>query len=351
MRPSPPRLVAWERPVGAIPHAIPWRAPGAGPLPATAAAVQGIGRLRQNPRLGRTGPADGEPGRLGADPVAANPDIRHVAGRDGDVRPRPGAVPAWLVRRRTGPTVTAGRNGCPRTAGGRDGMLDEPAVFARLRSLVCKGQVRLRLDRGGVVNLYLQRAQVESALYLGLLARAYARLLAGVLTGLGAAFLLTGRPWAWAGLAVAGALVVGAGAVVARWRQERRWMTEVHRRLLDDPVFFAQAYEDGLFTLQRGRRACRYPRPWQAILGVDDPRAGEPAPHVVVRPGPHGEAAGAGGARQAAEPVTGLLAAAGSSSGRVGPVHSRRPSGAERTSTPGWGALPHREASSASPPG
>ncbi|HEY8489291.1 MAG TPA: hypothetical protein VIL38_09490, partial [Thermaerobacter sp.] len=71
-----------------------------------------------------------------------------------------------------------------------------------------------------------------------------------------------------------------------------RWMAEVRRRLLEDPVFFAQAYEDGLFTLQRGRRRCRYPRPWQAILGLEDgAEDGDPA--VRVRD-PQGGAAPAG---------------------------------------------------------
>ncbi|ADU52195.1 hypothetical protein Tmar_2114 [Thermaerobacter marianensis DSM 12885] len=166
---------------------------------------------------------------------------------------------------------------------GTDGRLEEAAIFARLRALVRKGQVRLHLHRRGVANLYLQRAQVEPALYLGLLARAYARLLAAALAVLAGFFLVTNRPPLWAGLAAAGAAILAGGAGLSRWRQERRWMAELRLRLLADPVFFAQAYEDGLFVLQRGRRRCSYPRPWQAILGLDDPdpRGAEMA--VVVR--------------------------------------------------------------------
>ena len=172
------------------------------------------------------------------------------------------------------------------------GTLDGAVLFVRLHRLIRKGQVRVRLDRRGVVTLYRQRAEVEPALYLALLAQAYARFLAAALAVV-AGFLLVAERAPEGGLAAgAGAAVLYLGAWLARWRQERRWMAEVRRRLLEDPVFFAQAYEDGLFTLQRGRRRCRYPRPWQAILGLEDgAEDGDPA--VRVRD-PQGGAAPAG---------------------------------------------------------
>ncbi|QIA27888.1 hypothetical protein DYI95_010530 [Thermaerobacter sp. PB12/4term] len=198
--------------------------------------------------------------------------VRAGQGAAAQARPsRQDAVPAFALQTAAAPEA---------------GRLDAPAWFARLHRLVRKRQVRIRIDRRGVVNLYRQRAQVEPALYLTFLAQAYAHVLAALLAALAGLFLLRERAWQ-AGLAAAtGAAVIELGAQLARWRRERRWVAGLRRRLLEDPVFFAQAYEDGLFALQRGRRLCRYPRPWQAIFGLEDAAAEEEVTVVVRRPAP-----------------------------------------------------------------
>ena len=284
------------------------------------------GELRPQEARGEALPAGGAPrGPL-------------VSGRDGaaagaarlGARDEPWRQPAVAARALPGRT---GRPPAVPPAGPRDGRgvpsIGPEEQYRRLRQLVDKRQVRLILDARGVDTFYRQRARVEPDLYLSILAIAYARALALLLGGTAAVLAVRGH--GAAPEVAATALVLGLGAALARWRQQRGWMRAVRTRLLADSHFFVQAYEDGLFMLRRGRRECRFPRPWTAILGLEAGAARD-EPAVTVR-----AAAGAGAAAEVHTPPL--------------PRHSRPPSGVERAMSPNCWESAWRRARAARPPG
>lgn len=194
--------------------------------------------------------------------------------------PRPGG-PGWHHTRRSnlnhaGPSMAA-------AAAVVAGTLGPDESYRRLIALIRKGQVRLVLDARAVRTYYEQRARLEPNLYLSILSVAYARLLARL--GLAVAVAVDVVRDQLTPAALSAGLMAVVVAELARWRQHRRWLAITRGRLLADLQLFNQAYEDGVVRLQRGQRSCQFPRPWTAILGVEDGRHRHEGPSMLVRPG------------------------------------------------------------------